>query len=380
MRIKNPYFRIITVLLLIAGFFVIGSTANSQETPTSSVGGTLTGASDGSPAATRTLSADSGQPGTTLPGTLSGTDRSRTILIGTGTPAQLSAVILNKRGFLVDEFAREGYTVQFISYKTDQDAVSALAKGDIDFAYTSDSPVLLAAGGGADIRVIGLASSNPVSPSTIVVRTDDQTISKIAQLKGKRVAFEFGSQNQASLEKGLEAKHLSLGDIKPVNQNFSQAYPALLKGEIDAIVDDYNTVYGTTTFDQSIKGSQRVVTTRIVDSGKNHPDWAQPALISVNGKFARDHGDLVKRIVKQDIAAAEWADSHYSQAANAIAEGTNATLRIVTKTYPAGYFYLSPSFTDSAVNGLKLQAIILRENNLLRGDISWDTLLDRSFF
>lgn len=100
---------------------------------------------------------------------------------------------------------------------------------------------------------------------------------------------------------------------------------------------------------------------------------------TVRGNFARNNRELVKRVLKQDKAAALWAGTHYSRAVNIFADATNSTLREVTKTYPIGDFYLDPTITDTSIASLLQQAIVLRENNQLKGAIDWKIYIDKSF-
>lgn len=330
-----------------------------------------TGSAVDTTAGTGYTGASSDTTGTVSASSSASTPVTSKIRIGTTKPGQISSILLNKKGTLADTFAKNGVTTKFVQYNTDNDVINALSEGSIDIAYTSADPALIATAGGADIRLIGLASSNPVSPSTIVVLPNNKLIFFVSDLKGKKVAYLSGTENQAFLYQALKQKGLSFKDITQVNIDYKTAYPKLLTGDIDAIVADYDTVYGTLTFDQQVAESQRVITGRVITSGKEHPDWALPAVITANGKFAESHPDYVKSLLAQDQSDAAWVDRHYQKAVKVIAVATNQKETAVLKQYPSRVFYLNPTLTDSALNRLKGEEKFLNLTAQIGSPINW---------
>jgi ABC-type nitrate/sulfonate/bicarbonate transport system substrate-binding protein len=102
-------------------------------------------------------------------------------------------------------------------------------------------------------------------------------------------------------------------------------------------------------------------------------------VITVNGNFARNHPDYVKRLLAQDVSEAIWADSHYQKTTKIIADATNQKETAILKTYPYGIFYLNPSITDSVITRLKEEGKYLNETGQVTGQIDWNTLVDTSY-
>lgn len=374
---KNQPYLIIAALLLVAAVLVIGSLTEGQD-----LGAVTPAADTGVPVITASsASSESGTAGTANPTISAGTDALPAFRIGSTLPGSLKYVLLNKQSGFTESLAKDGTRVEYIQFLTDKDTIDALTSGSIDIAYTKTAadPVLTAVAGGADIKIIGLASTNPVSPSAIVVRPDDKRIYFLNDLKGKKIAYLNGTENQAFLYQALKQAGLSFKDITPVNIDYNTAYSKLQKSEIDAIVADYNTVYGTLTFDPQVAGSKGVITGRVITTGKEHPGWAQPTVIAVTGNFSRKYPDVVKRLLAQDALEAAWADGNYQKTVNIFADATNQKETAVLTTYPYGLFYLNPTITDSALVRLKAEGKYLNETGQLKGQINWNTLVDTSY-
>ncbi|MDD1701897.1 MAG: aliphatic sulfonate ABC transporter substrate-binding protein [Methanoregula sp.] len=301
------------------------------------------------------------------------------IRIGSSNPGQVSFVLLNTTGTLASDFSTDGIKTEFITFGTDSDVINALTEGSIDIAYTSADPALIASAGGADIRLIGLASSNPVSPSAIIAGINDTKIFRVQDLKGKKVAYLNGTENQAFLYRALNNAGLSFKNITPVNIDYTAAYSRLQSKDIDAIVVDYNTVYGKVSYDAEVKGSIKKVSAKVITTGKEHPAWAQPAVITVNGNFAKNYPGYVKRLLAVDSSESAWADANYQKTVKVLANATKQTESAILKTYPAGVFYLDPTITDSALASLKTEEKFLNQTGQITGPIDWNTLVTTTY-
>jgi sulfonate transport system substrate-binding protein len=320
-----------------------------------------------------TLRADSGATGVQVPTTAT-TSTAAVIRIGSTKPGQVSFGLLNTTGTLVSDFSASGVKTTFKTYKTDTDVINALSDGSIDVAYTTADPALTAAAAGADIRLIGLASYNPVSPTDIILSGKDKTTYLIKDLKGKKIAFQNGTENQASLYRALSKAGLKFSDIKQVDLPFADSYAKLKTGDIDAIVENDAIVNQLITF-----GETRKVSARLLTSGKTHPGWAQPTIITVSSTFAQSHPDYLKRLLAQDAATAIWADTNPQKAVKQIAVVTGQPELTIQKTYPLNKFFLSPAISQDALTSLKTEETFLNKTDQIDGVINWNSFVDTKY-
>lgn len=291
------------------------------------------------------------------------------IRIGSTAPGHLKFILFQEKGWMDEEFAKDGIKVEYYPFTGGgSEATTALASGSLDFAYTGSNPALRTAAAGADVKLIALSGFNPLTTVSIIVRNDSD-IKSVKDLKGKKVAYLKGTVRHSSLAKALKTEGLSIKDIESLNLNFDASGPALIRGDVDAVVESESIVFPLVS-----KGAARVII-----SGRDRPDWATPSAINVNGDFAKKHPDIVKRFLKIDLKTAQWAEEHPDETIKIFANATKQKEEAVRKQYPQNTFYVDPKITDTAIQRLKDEEEFMKENNLLEGKIDFNSWVDKSF-
>ncbi|HCT05521.1 MAG TPA: aliphatic sulfonate ABC transporter substrate-binding protein, partial [Pseudomonas sp.] len=110
--------------------------------------------------------------------------------------------------------------------------LEALNVGALDVGSTGDIPPLFAQAAGADLVYIGAEPPKP-SAETILVR-NDSPLHSVADLKGKKVAFQKGSSSHNLILRALNKAGLSYKDIQPVYLPPADARAAFEQGSVDA--------------------------------------------------------------------------------------------------------------------------------------------------
>ena len=151
------------------------------------------------------------------------------------------ALMLKESEAFHEELSELGYEVTWAEFNTGSSIIEALHSGSIDFANSGDMPALFALAKGMDFQIF--ASQNDAPETEGIVARKDSGIKKVADLKGKRVAYNRASIAEYLTLKALEQADLSVSDIEPVHLDPSDANIALEKGEVDAWVvwDPYMT-------------------------------------------------------------------------------------------------------------------------------------------
>src|ERR671931_2100004 len=124
-----------------------------------------------------------------LPGTAFAADPLKEIRIDWATYNPVS-MVLKEKGLLEKEFAKDGIAIRWVQTLGSNKALEFLNAGSIDFGSTAGSAALLAKINGNPIKSIYVYSQ---PEWTALVTRKDTTISKIEDLKGKRVAVTRGT-------------------------------------------------------------------------------------------------------------------------------------------------------------------------------------------
>jgi sulfonate transport system substrate-binding protein len=108
----------------------------------------------------------------------------------------------------------------------------ALKAGAIDLGQTGEAPPIFAAAGGIDFSIIG--TSQPVPKGEAVLVKESKGYRSFADLKGKTIALNKGSNVNWLLVKLLEKYNLTLDDIDVKYLKPAEGRPAFDNDQVDA--------------------------------------------------------------------------------------------------------------------------------------------------
>src|SRR6201995_1112222 len=165
-----------------------------------------------------------------LPGGANAADALKEIRIDWATYNPVS-LVLKQKGLLEKEFAKDGISIVWVQSAGSNKALEFLNAGSIDFGSTAGSAALLAKVNGNPIKSIYVYSQ---PEWTALVTTKDSKISKIEDLKGKRVAVTRGTDPPIFPARALLKAGLSEKDITPVLLQPPDGKTALIRGDVDA--------------------------------------------------------------------------------------------------------------------------------------------------
>ena len=110
------------------------------------------------------------------------------------------SMVLKEKGLLEKEFARDGISIRWVQTLGSNKALEFLNAGSIDFGSTAGAAALVAKINGNPIKSIYVYSR---PEWTALVTRRDTGISKIEDLKGKRVAVTRGTDPHIFLVRAL---------------------------------------------------------------------------------------------------------------------------------------------------------------------------------
>src|SRR6516225_11687111 len=110
------------------------------------------------------------------------------------------SMILKQKGLLEKEFAKDGINIVWVQSAGSNKALEFLNAGSIDFGSTAGSAALVARINGNPIKSIYVYSR---PEWTALVTTRDSPISKVEDLKGRKVAMVRGTDPHIFLVRAL---------------------------------------------------------------------------------------------------------------------------------------------------------------------------------
>jgi sulfonate transport system substrate-binding protein len=142
----------------------------------------------------------------------------------------IALLLAKEHGLLEKRFPQTA--VQWIEFPAGPQMLEAMNVNALDIGSTGDIPPLFAQAAGADLVYVGTEPPKPQA-ETILVRADSP-LKDIADLKGKKVAFQRGSSSHNLILRALNKAGLSYQDIQPMNLPPSNARAAFEQGSVDA--------------------------------------------------------------------------------------------------------------------------------------------------
>jgi NitT/TauT family transport system substrate-binding protein len=171
----------------------------------------------------------------------------------TAAPARSSAAAAAKRqklsvGVLPDgesdlvylaaargDFEAEGLDVEIAPFKRGRRGLASLERGEVDVAIAGDIGIATDRLPRGEYRIF--ATIGHADEHLLVVARKDRGVASAADLKGKRVAIEARMNARYLTHRFLAAHGLADRDVDLVQMKLKKLPGALLRGDVDAIVD-----------------------------------------------------------------------------------------------------------------------------------------------
>lgn len=129
-------------------------------------------------------------------------------------------------------FEKHGLTVELIDFLEDKEVNAAFASGQMDAANLATHTALKLYAVGLDLKILLLEDASYEADAVIA----PSSVTTIADLKGKNVAYEEGTTSDLLINYALQQNGMSLADITPVFMPASDAGSTLIAGSVDVAV------------------------------------------------------------------------------------------------------------------------------------------------
>ncbi len=156
-----------------------------------------------------------------------------TLRIGFQKSASL-LTLQKSSGSLEKKLAPLGVAVKWVEFPAGPQLLEGLNVGAVDVGFVGEAPPIFAQAAGAKFVYIGYDPAAPEAEGIVVHK--DSPIKTLADLKGKKIALNKGSNVHYLLVKALEKQGLKYTDIQPVYLPPADARAAFERGAVDAWV------------------------------------------------------------------------------------------------------------------------------------------------
>jgi sulfonate transport system substrate-binding protein len=218
--------------------------------------------------------------------------------------------LLKARGTLEKRLAPQGIAIRWTEFPAGPQLLEGLNVGAVDFGTVGEAPPIFAQAAGAQLAYIG---NEPPAPSAeAIVVPKQSTLKSVAELRGKRVALNKGSNVHYLLVRQLEQAGVPYSEIKPVYLPPADARAAFERGAVDAWV----------IWDPFLAAAQKQLGARVLADGRG-PDGAN--LVSnhqfylASRPYARARPDVVTTILDELAVLGAWAEKNPQETTRVLA-------------------------------------------------------------
>ncbi|MFZ6778613.1 sulfonate ABC transporter substrate-binding protein [Undibacterium sp. Ji83W] len=224
--------------------------------------------------------------------------------------------ILKAQGTLEKTFAAQKLQVKWIEFPAGPQLLEALNAGNVDFGLTGAPPPIFAQAAGVDLLYVGAEPSSPACEAILVPK--ESPIKTVAELKGKKVAFQKGSSSNLLILAALRKAGLGMQDIQPIYLSPADARAAFVSGNIDAWI----------VWDPYLASVQHSLPVRVLADHQG----LLPAnsFYEASRRLVEKNPLALNAILAELAATAVWANQHPQQLASTIAGQLGMPLEVIT--------------------------------------------------
>ena len=257
--------------------------------------------------------------------------------------------LLKGRGTLEKRLAEQGVGVKWTEFPAGPVLLEGLNVGSIDFGTVGEAPPIFAQAAGANLVYVGNEPASPASEAIVVPK--GSSLRTLADLKGKKVALNKGSNVHYLLLKALEKAGVAYADIQPVFLPPADARAAFERGSVDAWA----------IWDPFLAAAEKQLGARVLADGKGLVANYQFYLASRT--YAEKNPEILRIVLDEVAKVDDWGRSNPDEVATILAAQTGLDKDVVALAASRYAYGVKPVSVDviasqqrvaDAFSGLKL--------------------------
>jgi sulfonate transport system substrate-binding protein len=202
-------------------------------------------------------------------------------------------IILKARGTLEKRLAPLGFTVRWLEFPAGPQLLEGLNANAVDIGVVGETPPVFAQAGGVDFVYIAAEPDAPRGEALVVPK--NSPIRSVADLRGKKVACNRGSNTHYLLVKALEHAKVGYDEIQPAYLAPADARAAFANGSVDAWA----------IWDPYLAAAERQLGARVLVNGEGLVRNIEYYV--ARRPFATQHADVVHAVLAELQQLDTWA-------------------------------------------------------------------------
>jgi sulfonate transport system substrate-binding protein len=261
------------------------------------------------------------------------------------------SLVLKDKKFLEQDLASDGISVEWTQSLGSNKALELLNSKSVDFGSTAGAAALIGKANGNPIKAIYVYSR---PEWTALVVRKDSPITKIEDLKGKKVAVTRGTDPHIFLLRALHEAGLTEKDVEIVVLQHPEGRIALEKGDVDAWAG----------LDPMMAQTEIQSGSRLFYRNVNFNSYG---VLNVREEFAQQYPAYVERVLAAYEKARLWALQNPEEFRKLFAGDAKLDDAVVTKVLQR------TDLTNSTIGDSQRQVIVasgdvLKQNNVINSN------------
>lgn len=250
-----------------------------------------------------------------------------TLRIGFQKSASL-LTLQKSSGSLEKKLSPLGVSVKWVEFPAGPQLLEGLNVGVVDVGFVGEAPPIFAQAAGARFVYIGHDPAAPQAEAIVVPK--DSAIQSVAELKGRKVALNKGSNVHYLIVKALEQQGLKFSDIQAVYLPPADARAAFERGAVDAWV----------IWDPFLAAVEKQSGARLLADGRDLVN--NYAYYLAERGYAQQHPQVIQALFEDNQAQANYVKANLKAAAAVIAPLQGLEPEVVEKSLARYQFGVKP--------------------------------------
>lgn len=244
-------------------------------------------------------------------------------------------VLQKAQGTLEKKLAPLGFSVKWVEFPAGPQLLEGLNVGAVDVGHVGEAPPIFAQAAGAKFVYIGYDPAAPRAEAILV--TKDSPIKSVAELKGKKIALNKGSNVHYLLVRLLEKHGLKITDVTPVYLAPADGRAAFESKNVDAWV----------IWDPFLSATEKATGARILGDGTGGVANNYLYYLGERG-FVQKNPQAIQALFEDSVAQGIWLKKNLKEAAGIIAPLQSLPVDVVEQSLRRYEFNVQP-LTDAVL-------------------------------
>ncbi len=238
-------------------------------------------------------------------------------------------VLQKAQGTLEKRLAPLGFGVKWVEFPAGPQLLEGLNVGAVDVGHVGEAPPIFAQAAGARFIYIG---NDPAAPrAEAILVTKDSPIRTVADLKGKKIALNKGSNVHYLLVKQLEKNGLKFSDVTPVYLAPADGRAAFESKNVDAWV----------IWEPFQSAAEKATGARVLADGSGGAASNHLFYLGERG-FVEKNPKVIQALFDDSVEQGKWLKANLSQAAAIIAPLQGLPVDVVEQALRRYEFNVKP--------------------------------------